>query len=217
MIEHAHQFATTFVKELTVFRFKNVFNPYTDTCPNYDRVDAPLIRCRNLELVLESAITSRVDSIWVARDLGYRGGRRTGLALTDEIHLNWHSKLSSGLPLLKATQGLKVGERTADLVWRALQVIDRPVFLWNIFPLHPHKPGIPMSNRCHTKSERESFNQLHLQLFKVLQPQKVVAIGRDAHTALADLRINSIYIRHPSYGGQLDFCSGLASVYGVSL
>jgi len=32
------------------------------------------------------------NTIWMGRDLGYRGGRRTGLALTDEAHLPLFSR-----------------------------------------------------------------------------------------------------------------------------
>jgi hypothetical protein len=217
MITDARQIATSFVDQLTALHFENVFNPYTDTCPIHDQVDAPLIRCRNLQLVLEAAISGGVDSIWIARDLGYRGGRRTGLALTDDIHLSGHAQLFSTLPLARATQGFAMGERTAAVVWQALRFINHPIFLWNVFPFHPHKPGNSMSNRCHTSVERLSCQSLNLQLIKILHPQKVIAIGRDAEAAFTDLGINSIYIRHPSYGGQTEFLTGVADIYGVSL
>ncbi|MEW6498975.1 MAG: uracil-DNA glycosylase [Cyanobacteriota bacterium] len=208
--------STSFVDELAALHFDNVFNPYADICPIHDTPDAACIRRRNLELVLNAAISHGIDSMWIARDLGYRGGRRTGLALTDEMHLFWYSKLLATPPLMRATEGPAVTERTATIVWRALRLIDRPIFLWNIFPLHPHEPSDPMSNRCHTQVERTACQQMNLWLIETLCPSKVIAIGRDAQTAMVKLGIKSVKIRHPSYGGQSEFLTTLAELYGVS-
>ena len=82
-----------FIDALTGLRSRHAFNPYTDACEDQDAADAPAVRRRNLRLVLGAATATGVNSIWVARDLGYRGGRRTGLALTDEAHLGAHARL----------------------------------------------------------------------------------------------------------------------------
>ncbi|WP_306789971.1 uracil-DNA glycosylase family protein, partial [Enterobacter hormaechei] len=78
--------------------------------------------------------------------------------------------------------------------------INRPVFLWNVFPLHPHEPNAPLSNRCHTRAEREACRPLLTWLINNLRPKIIVAIGRDAELALADLGIAANPVRHPSYG-----------------
>jgi hypothetical protein len=208
--------SASFVGELAALHFDNVFNPYADACPVYDTADSAFIRRRNLELVINAAISHRIDSMWIARDLGYRGGRRTGLALTDEVHLFWHARLLATPPLMQATQGPAMIERTATIVWRALRLIDRPIFLWNVFPLHPHEPSVPMSNRCHTRAERIACQQLNLWLIETLRPKKVIAIGRDAQTAMVKLGIESVQIRHPSYGGQSEFFAALTELYGVT-
>jgi hypothetical protein len=209
-----HQ-ATRFAAELAALRFENVFNPYAEACPDHDESDAADIRRRNLELVLNAALERGVDSLWIARDLGYRGGRRTGLALTDELHLAWHAALLGTPPLARATKGPAVGERTATVVWQMLDTIRRPIFLWNVFPLHPHMPGGSMSNRCHTRSERTACRPLLVWLLENLRPRSVVAIGRDAHRALEDLGLSSVAVRHPSYGGQTEFVSSLTALYGL--
>ncbi len=205
--------AQAFVDELAVLRFDNAFNPYAEACPDHDRKDAAPIRKRNLKLVLDAALRNGVDSVWIARDLGYRGGRRTGLALTDEVHLAWYAALLGTPPLKRATNGPMVGERTATVVWQTLRSISRPIFLWNVFPLHPHVPGDPMSNRSHTRAERVSCRPLLVHLLEMLQPDTVLAIGRDAHVALKDVGIAARTVRHPSYGGQTEFVSGLAALY----
>ncbi len=202
-----------FVEALADLSFKDAFNPYSDACGDFDQDDAPAIRRTNLKLVLDAAIDRKVDSIWIARDLGYRGGRRTGLALTDEAHLADHSVLYGDLPLVRATKGPALAERTATVIWQTLNRIQRPVFLWNVFPLHPHEPGDPQSNRCHTRVERNACRPLLSWLLQVLSPRVVVAIGRDSQLALADLEIDAMQVRHPSYGGQTDFISGIESLY----
>lgn len=45
-----------FVEELASFHFANAFNPYADACPECDAKDAPAVRRRNLEAVLNAAI-----------------------------------------------------------------------------------------------------------------------------------------------------------------
>lgn len=208
--------AQEFVRTIACIRLDNVFNPYADRCPTHDLEDGAQVRRHNLELVLGAALSVGVDSIWIARDLGYLGGRRTGLALTDDVHLGCHSELFGTPPLSRATTGPPVAERTAAVVWRSLRSINRPVFLWNIFPLHPHDPGMPMSNRCHTHTERDVCTPLLLWLIQALRPKNIVAIGRDSQVALARLGFNAIAVRHPSYGGQTQFLDDLASHYGVS-
>jgi Uracil DNA glycosylase superfamily len=207
--------AQRFVRRLADRKFESVFNPYSDACADHDDEDAPAVRRRNLALVLEAALGAGVESVWIARDLGYRGGRRTGLALTDEVHLSAHGGLYGDLPLARATRGPVVAERTATVIWQVLRALDRPVFLWNVFPFHPHASGDPMSNRCHTRAERQACKPLLMWLLDALRPRTVVAIGRDAQMALEDLDVVAEKVRHPSYGGQAEFISGMHAHYGV--
>jgi hypothetical protein len=217
MSKAKRQWASQFVKDLADLRFENAFNPYADHCGLHDAARGAAIRRQNLRVVLEAALSQGVASFWVARDLGYRGGRRTGLPLTDEVHLSACAALMRSRPLLRATTGPLVAERTAAVVWRTLRAIDQPVMLWNVFPLHPHGPGDPLSNRCHSRFERESCRPLLLRLLEALEPKTVIAIGRDAEMALAELNVSSTTVRHPSYGGQPEFLDGLEKLYGVSL
>jgi hypothetical protein len=204
-----------FVERMAALRFESAFNPYADSCDRHDRSDAPAIRRRNLCLVLGAAVRCGVESIWIARDLGYRGGRRTGLALTDEAHLIDHAKLLGAPPLRRATNGSAVSERTATVIWQVLNGLQRPIFLWNVFPFHPHERNDPMSNRCHTREERRVCRPLLTWLLEKLNPKSVVAIGRDAEMALSDLEIGTYKVRHPSYGGQAEFISGMCNHYRV--
>ncbi len=204
-----------FVEALSAITLEHVFNPYSDRCALHDRSDAPGRRQKNLALSLNMAIDLKVRTIWIARDLGYRGGRRTGLALTDEVHLESYSTLFSGLPVVKATKGPAVAERTAAVIWSMLLRVGEPVFLWNVFPLHPHQPDEPMSNRCHTKRERDACDRFLHEVLALLQPDTVVSIGGDAHRTVEELGVESIQVRHPSYGGQNTFIAQIEDVYAL--
>ena len=204
-----------FVDALAAVRLEHVFNPYADCCALHDEADAAGRRRRNLELSLTAASELEINTIWIARDLGYRGGRRTGLALTDEVHLDAYSTLFHGLPIQKATKGPAVGERTANTIWRMLSRLAQPVFLWNVFPLHPHEPNDPMSNRCHTARERDSCAIFLHAIIDLLQPRQVLAIGGDAHKAIAKMGIETVQVRHPSYGGQNDFIRQIEAAYDL--
>jgi hypothetical protein len=205
-----------FVSALSSLDIPSAFNPYSDRCPVHDRADAPRRRRANLRSFLEGALACGTDTIWIARDLGYRGGRRTGVPLTDEINLGHVRSLFDSGSFQRATRGPAVAERTAAITWNAIRLIQCPVFLWNVFPLHPHEPGDPFSNRCHTRNERELSKPLLLSLLEMIQPRRVVAIGRDAQTALAELGINAVGVRHPSYGGQALFMAGVYALYGLT-
>ncbi len=207
--------AKDFVELIAGVRLPSVFNPYADICPYFDLSDAPRRRRLNLQSQIEGALSAGVDTIWVARDLGYRGGRRTGVALTDEAHLPAMSRyLGSGAKIERATKGPIVSERTAGVVWGVMQTLDVPVFTWNVFPLHPHERGSPLTNRCHTRIEREAGKPLLTALIDLLRPSKIVAIGNDAAGGLHDLGFNCLRVRHPSYGGVADFQRGMRSIYG---
>lgn len=205
-----------FAAALAETQLPSVFNPYRETCSIHDRPDAPDVRRRNLVRCLEASLDARVDTIWIARDLGYRGGRRTGVPLTDEVHLGPAGVLMGGIKLGRATRGPIVAERTAAIVWRVLSRIRQPVVLWNIFPLHPHESDDPFSNRCHTRAEREATWPLLTALIGMIRPRRIVAIGRDAGLALSGIEIPVHVVRHPSYGGQADFIAGVRGIYGLA-
>ncbi len=204
-----------FVKAVAGTSLPTTFNPWRDTCELHDRADAAARRRDNLERMLEAAIDVRIETMWIARDLGYRGGRRTGVPLTDEVHLGSAGALLGGIELERATEGPVVAERTAAIIWRVLARVGQPVMLWNVFPFHPHEAGSQLSNRCHTRAERVATWPLLQALVEMLRPRQIVAIGRDAQLALGELGVPTTGVRHPSYGGQREFMEGIYSLYGI--
>ena len=119
-----------FVETVRALDFEDTFNPYSDRCAVHDHSNAPRRRADSLVAILKAASETEIDSLWIGRDLGYRGGRRTGLALTDDVHITAHAE-RWGVSIEKPTKGEVVAERTAAVVWSILKQIDAAVFLWN--------------------------------------------------------------------------------------
>jgi len=205
-----------FVSQLSTLRFTHAFNPYSDRCLVHDLDDAPARRSQLLIQMLEMAERMEVDSIWVGRDLGFRGGRRTGLALTDDVH--FHDHLTRwGINQARPTVGQPVSEKTATIIWEMLERIPAPIFLWNVFPLHPHEPDTPFTNRAHNAKERRAGTDILHQLIRLVRPKKLIAVGNDAEMVLGKISggLDVVKVRHPSYGGQAAFLSQVRMLYGV--
>lgn len=207
--------ATAWLDQVAAIKFEAAFNPYADFCATYDLEDAPTRRRAALQACLDCAAATELDSIWIARDLGHRGGRRTGLALTDDVHLSDHAARWA-LDFERPTKGSPVAEATASVIWRSLRRVQRPVFLWNVFPLHPHEPGQPFSNRQHTAAERDFGLSALESLLALLRPRRVIAIGGDAYRACDRLGVQSAQVRHPSYGGARVFTYQVEQIYDLS-
>ena len=109
-----------------------------------------------------------------------------------------------------------MAERTAAVIWSVLKQIDASVFLWNVFPLHPHDSSGPFTNRAHNARERRAGEELLCQLILLLKPRRLVPIGNDAASTAYRLRGKQdlIRIRHPSYGGQNEFLRQTRELYG---
>lgn len=203
-----------FVEEISSIKLENVFNPYSDICSKYDNEDAAQERKRVLFNFLEAASKIEVDSIWLGRDLGYRGGRRTGIALTDEIKAPYFGE-RWGVKVPRFTHGQAVSERTATVIWDMLDIIDKNIFLWNAFPLHPHNSGKPFSNRSHNARERRLGEEILSEIVNIIRPNRIVAIGNDAEISAKRLFSESrvIKFRHPSYGGKNIFIKQVEDLY----
>ena len=206
--------ADAFVDMLTEQRFSNVFNPYSQQCPVHDLARAPDMRCRMVLAMIGNAAERGTDSLWIGRDLGYRGGRRTGLAMTDDFSLEVHARRWS-IVGERPTRGTMIRERTSTAVWDLLGMIEASVFLWNVFPFHPHTHNNPFSNRPHSSAERRVGRRILGELIRMLRPRRIVAVGGLAAGVIGSITSGEqcVRVRHPSYGGQREFVEGMLGVY----
>lgn len=130
------------------------------------------------------------------------------------MHLTSAGSLLGGIDLQRATHGPVVAEHTVAVVWRVLARVGAPVVLWNVFPLHPHEADDPLSNRCHTRAEREATWSFLTVLIDMIAPSRIVAIGRDAALALRGIDVPVMTVRHPSMG-KTEFIAGVRAIYGL--
>ena len=205
---------STFVRELKNQQFEYAFNPYAEYCDVCDLPDAATQRASLLVSMLEVASERGVDAFWIGRDLGHRGGRRTGMALTDDVHFHAHAK-RWGISATRPTHGAAVKERTASVIWHMLLRLDHSIFMWNVFPFHPHLPSDPFSNRSHNSKERAVGEEILCALIQLLRPRCLVAIGNDAGKSTKRIApdIPVVQVRHPSYGGQTEFLDQISNIY----
>lgn len=170
-----------FVASLTRARFGDAFNFY-----RHGRGAA--LRRRRLLEYLESRWEAPI--LLVGEAPGYRGARISGIPFTSERQLS----------------GTGSAEATASIVQRTLTelgLVDR-VLLWNVVPAHPHRPGVPASNRPPTRAEIEAGRPF---VDALGAGRLVVPVGRVAGTALC-----RPWVRHPSRGGAEAFRRGLREV-----
>jgi hypothetical protein len=202
-----------FVTAVASLRLDGCFNPYRERYAPFDLEDAPAIRRANLTHVLEAAARSGVHDLWIGLELGHKGGRRTGLAMTDDAHIEAYGRRFGVADRLRcATRAGPAREMTAGIVWEALGRIERPVFLWNVVPVHPHRPGEPLSNRRHTPHERATCLP-HLEtLIGLLRPRRLVTVGDHASAALRQCGYPHLPVRHPAFGGKRQFLQQVAEL-----
>lgn len=135
--------------------------------------------------------------------------------MTDDLHVSVHAA-RWGIQSERCTKGQPVKERTAALAWQMLDRIDLSVFLWNVYPLHPHEADRPFTNRSHRASERAAGEEILSELLLLLRPVQVVAIGGDAARSAERIApASTVRVRHPSYGGQSDFLGQISDLYGL--
>ena len=138
MLTRSRSAIDAFIEELSSYGSEGVFNPWSTNCEASDSEGSFYVRRDNLRTVLNACAESDEVDLWIGRDLGWRGGRRTGVALVDEPSLHDYA-LSIGAPQVKkATAGPVMRERTATEVHLARARVARKLFFWNVFPFHPH-------------------------------------------------------------------------------
>jgi len=166
------------IQRLAAAQIGSTFNQYAASARLRERLSDYLAQRAGAELLL------------VGEAAGYRGTRVSGIPFTSERQLT----------------GTGPAEASATIVHRVLDELGLSVhvLLWNAVPTHPHRPGVPDSNRRPRAAEIEA-SRCFLELLAV--GRRVVPVGRVAESA-----IGTSGIRHPAHGGAHEFRAGLAAL-----
>lgn len=216
MVKKKRAAVDTFLNDLAAYEADRVFNPWSMNCEAVDTENSSGVRRENLRSVLYACADADEVDVWIGRDLGWRGGRRTGVALVDESSLDDYARSIGMTRLKKATAGPAMRERTATEIHLARARVSRKLFFWNVFPFHPHEIGKPQSNRMHTRQERDEGIAFLTRVLDLLPIGRVITIGNDATHALQTVALPCCPVRHPSYGGQKEFHRQIDLHYEIS-
>jgi hypothetical protein len=192
--------------ELPRLRIGATFNQYAEAGPD-DLPGAAAIRVENLRAYL--ADRAGADVVCLGEAGGYQGMRWSGIAFTSERNL-----LGWGLPYRPTCAARTWSEPSGTIVHKVLEELgaERRVILWNTVPTHPHRPGVPLSNRRPTIAEVEAGAPLAMRLIELVQPRTVVAAGRIAESVLPP---GTVYVRHPANAGGPAFREGMRAILGA--
>lgn len=146
----------------------------------------------------------RVDFLAIGECPGYAGARVSGMAFTSEALL-----LDGAIPRVAVnarltTRHLPWSEPSARIMWEILyrHGIAETTLLWNVAPVHAHRPGEPLSNRTPTAAEIEAGRPLVECLVRHHPQARVLAIGGKSAALLGRMGIEHVALRHPAYGGK---------------
>ncbi|MDA8155028.1 MAG: uracil-DNA glycosylase [Actinomycetota bacterium] len=179
-----------------------LFNQYLDEDPQFDLPGAARIRRENLARYI-SNFTKRPEWLLIGEAPGPWGCRFSGIPFTSEKQL-----ISGALPFKGERSGIRKAphsEASGTVLWGALAEFYPRFLIWNAVPLHPHKPGVPLSIRTPSPAEIKQFSVLLKKVIALTGPKEIIAVGRSAERALVSTGAKCSYIRHPSQAGAAEF------------
>lgn len=189
--------------DLARARIGATFNQYAATGPD-DVAGGAAIRLANLRAYLHERAAADIVALGEAG--GYQGMRWSGIAFTSERDLQrW------GDPYRSSCSARRWSEPSGTIVHRVLGELgaERRGILWNTVPTHPHRPGVPLSNRRPTVAEVAAGAAFAERLIALVRPATVVAVGRIAESVLG---ASATYVRHPANGGATAFAEGMRAI-----
>jgi hypothetical protein len=194
-----------FVADLASATIGETINFYRGYDPTIEVPNGSLVRQSNLLAYLTSR--QRPQLMLLGEAPGYQGARFSGVAFTSE----------RSLPAAQRTSLRPEGwsEPSATIIHGALALhgLEETTVLWNACPLHPAKPGLPLSNRTPGESEIAAGLPWLERLIALLEPGLIVCLGRSAQKLLP----GAPAIRHPANGGATLCRAGLATLVAQGL
>ncbi|MFA6468290.1 MAG: uracil-DNA glycosylase [Bacteroidota bacterium] len=182
----------------------------------YNQYQNPVL-INNLRLYLAHCKKKRIKTLLIGEAPGYAGCAITGIPFTSNRILSrtdisfFDDIRKDLLPTDNST------ERSATIVWNALNDLEFVPVFWNSFPFHPHKKNSLKSNRAPLPEEVMEGKEYLKLVMEYLDPNVVAGLGWEGYNTLKDLfpEREIKYIRHPSYGGKPEFIKGLKTIKNI--
>jgi hypothetical protein len=197
--------AEALVAEVAALPFGAAFRMLADEHPELDAGGAAAARRANVAAYLAQR-TRRRPVLLVGEAMGYAGGRFSGIAFTAERTLaGWGPPYAA-----TSTRPDGFAEQSGTIVHGLLGALgcEERVLLWNVVPAHPHRPGVPLSNRLPSEAERRAGGEVLRALVERIDPLATVPAGRTSERTLRELGIAAEpAVRHPANGGATRFRS----------
>ncbi|HYE70626.1 MAG TPA: uracil-DNA glycosylase [Aquabacterium sp.] len=211
------------IDQLQSFSAASVFNPWSDIDP-MDALGMHAAKARISRL--EAHFNCRPSYLLIGEAPGYQGCHFSGVPFTNEKLI-----LDGAVPRVKwnnriTTRRLPWSEPAATIMWRTLHHlgIAGSTVMWNAYAWHPHhgaciskccstcRPGDRYSNRTPTGAEVEAGLRILWDITAHFHEATVIAVGKVAARALAEISMPCESVRHPSMGGAREFAEGLERI-----
>lgn len=202
---------SNFFSLIRSFSAPNVFNPWTDTNPEFDLPgQGPLTRYARLQAHFDV----QPSLLMIGEAVGFQGAAKSGIAFTSERLI-----VEGGIPRV-STSGQRITSRrlpfsepSATIVWGALHQhgLAQRTVLWNAFAWHPHMPGNLQTNRTPTKTELDAGKAVLEEFVRMFSGVPIIAVGRTSEGLLGKLGIKvDGCVNHPAMGGATKYRRGIA-------
>ncbi len=181
------------------------------------------IRKRNLFRWMDRAPGHEPRALFIGEAPGRFGAATTGVPfasidIIESLNINQIEAFATHSPFeTPSARPQRAREATSSFFWDAISQNFNGLQLpttWNVVPFWPTKSsddGV-RANRKPTASEM-SFGAQWLVRYIELHPSATpVAVGRSAEKALTSLGVEHHAVRHPSFGGKINFFKGIESV-----
>ncbi|GLB68933.1 uracil-DNA glycosylase [Arthrobacter mangrovi] len=180
------------------------------------------LRRRNLELYLLEMLERRPSVLLVGEAPGYRGMRMTGVPFSNPAIIEGRADpfglFGPGRGfVLPPDAGIVAAEPTATVMWDVLAELGFLPLLWSAYPLHPHQPGRPLSNRTPSAAEIRAGLPLWQELARIFGIGNVVAVGNIGHRSVLAGGHSAPKVRHPAHGGKVKFREGLRELLAAGI
>jgi hypothetical protein len=177
-------------------------------------------RLNNLRTYMRHALENNPRVLLVGEAPGYQGTYRTGVPFTSEAILlgpvnkfGIYGGTDNGYERVYEEERIWK-EPSATVVQKVINDLPELPLIWATFPLHPHKPGVELSNRAPNTKEVALGAELLRELIAILEPERVIAVGNIAEKCLTALGFEVEKVRHPSHGGATQFREQLIALMG---